>query len=304
MTPSIKYSEVKTSADDDDHDFTVVLKPESLAPQRLKKPRSCLAVVCSVILFVLVVSTVLIVAAGWILWNKVAHQVERFTVTTPVNFPIVDVPSAELDVVKDQASLFVVRLRLGEVPEDWTLTERQMNGFIGQFEYLRGNVAVAIDQNMISFYSSLPVGLLPGGKGRYFVSSGSIDMTAPNKVSVHWDTQEKVPGFNGPLLAAELLTHFDDKEYVRKWSVNFDSGTEAFGMMVPPEVIAQKDNLLDPFYYNALVLNRLERITAEDDMIVIHARFRPKENASYAFKGMVDMIAAEQTVSNRSLIYI
>jgi hypothetical protein len=305
MTSSIKYSELKTSADDDDNVLAAVVKPESLAaPQRVKKPRSCLAIVCSVILLMLVVSTILLVATGWILWNKVVRQVERFTVTTPVYFPIVEVPSAELDVAKDQASLFVDRLRLGEVPDDWTLTERQMNGFIGQFEYLRGNAAVTIDQNKVSFYSSLPVGLLPGGKGRYFVSSGSIDMTAPNKVSIHWDTQEKVPGLNGPLLAAELLTHFDDMEYVKKWSVNLDSGTEAFGMVVPPEVIAQKGNLLEPFYDNALVLNGIERIAAEDDKIVFHARPRTKEIASYAFKDKVDMVAVEQTVSNGGLIYI
>jgi hypothetical protein len=320
MTPSIKYSEVKTSADDDMvHVFAVAAKPESAAnPRRLKKPRSWLAIACSVILLVLVVSTILLVATGWFLWNKVVQQVERFTVTTPVYFPIVDVPSAELDVVKDQASLFVNRLRLGEVPEDWTLTERQMNGFIGQFEYLRGNAAVTVDQNKISFYSSLPVGLLPGGKGRYFVSSGSIDMTAPNKVSVHWDTQETVPGLNGPLLAAELLMHFDDMEDVKKWSVNLDSGTEAFGMVVPPEMIAQKANLLEPFYDNGLVLNGIERIAVDHDKIVVYARTRTKEIASYAFKDMVDMVAveqtvskdmadmvaAEQTVSNSSLIYI
>jgi hypothetical protein len=284
MTSSIKYSEVKTTADDDEHVYAVVVKPEYLvAPRRLKKQRSCVEIVCWVILFVLLLSTVLLVATGWILWKTVAQQVERFTVTTPVYYPIVDVPRAELDVVKDQAATFVDRLRAGDVPEDLTLTERQMNGFIGRSQYLRGNAAVRIDHHKISFDSSLPVEGLPGGKGRYFVSSGSVDTTKPNKVSVHWDTQEKVPGLDAPLLVAELLTHFDDKEETKKWNVNMDSGTEAFGMVVPPDVIAKKDNLLESFYEDAdtsLVLNGIERIAVEDDKIVVHARAHNKEVAS------------------------
>merc|ERR1712013_41443 len=120
------------------------------------KKCSCFMKVCCT-LFVGVLGLSVVAGAGtYILGRKIVRKV---SVTTPTNLPVVDIPIAKVDQVKDRAMLFIDTIRAGEVPvEDFVVTAEEINGFFGHSEYLRGKLYLSLsdENNKMSMAFSLP----------------------------------------------------------------------------------------------------------------------------------------------------
>ncbi|KAL7577056.1 hypothetical protein ACA910_006797 [Epithemia clementina (nom. ined.)] len=254
--------------DEDDVEADVVVVPP-IKPwkkeQQQRKPKSCCFWFCLVLLGLIGLFVLLftITATGGYFWIR--HQVKRFTVTTPLDLPIHYLPQAELDVVKDRSKLFVDIIRAGGVPEkDLTVTADELNGFIAHSDFMRGNAFVTIDENdFMKADFSIPMHGLPGGEGRYFVASGSVDVSYENDdddepyenngvmVTTKFDTLSPIKDLNGPLFLANLLMYWDEPStnpnYAHELVINLKGG-QFMGNVAPEDFIAKKKNLVEDIY--------------------------------------------------------
>jgi hypothetical protein len=242
--------------------------------------------------------------------------VEHLTVVEPHDpFPIVDMSDAELDVVKDRVKLFVDQLRVAaEAPsEDLVVTQDEINGFIGHSDYLRGNMHVVLEEGKITEQYSLPVDMLPGGKGRYYVGEDYmkfLEVDGEPRVEFEMETAAKhLDWFKGPLIFAQLQylvnTNGDHHHhhglhllelYIKKGSW--------FGKDVPQDFIDEHVNLLedfdeDPNNFDALqIMDGIESVSIEKGKIIIHPRNRYVSDPNNADGQEVEILALSQPVDD------
>lgn len=256
-----------------------------------KKRMSCMKCVCITVL--VLVSVVLAIGISMGLWGYfwTQKQVKRFTTDTPVHYEIHELPEEELDVVRDRAKLFYDSIRAGMTPaEDLVVTQDVMNAFIAHSDFLRGNAQVEFTANKMTVDMSLPVEGFPGGKGRYFVASGSLTMEANTNGDEHQD---------GKVITTDLETPYpvDGMDFAKLWYTKLlayvaSDGTKTlniqeghfYNWVVPYDYIAKKENLLDHVCDDKddmdeqdcqdlmTVLDGIEDISIEDQKITFHAR--------------------------------
>ena len=210
----------------------------------------------------------------------VKDVVEHLTVTTPSGkFPVVEMSDPELNIVKDRVSLFVDTLTAGKIPkEDLVVSQDEINGFIGHSDYLRGNMMVTLSRGKISEQYSLPVDMLPGGVGRYFVGSDYFQVKG-DQIEVEMETAAKHEDwFDGPLLFAQLqylVTKHDDG--ISMLEMYLENG-QIFGRAATQEFIDKHENLLADLYDDPdsedarAVINGIERVVIEDGKITVQPR--------------------------------
>jgi len=232
---------------------------------------------CSVIAIILALlaAVAAVCAAGGYLWIR--HQVERFTVKDPISFPIEPLPEEELEVIKDRAKLFYDLLKAGHRPAgDFVLTQDEINGFVADSDYLRGNAYVHVSDNTITTDMSLPAEFLPGGRGRYFVASGFVSVAtkkahdAKTLITAKLDTHEPVEGLDGPVFYAELLGFVAaDGEY----NLHIDKGN-FLNWVVPQDYIDRRENILDCDDCDEIrtVIAGIESVSIENHKITVHVR--------------------------------
>lgn len=203
--------------------------------------------------------------------------VRKMTVTTPKSFPVVDIPQAKLDEVKDRAMLFVDTLRAGDVPkEDLVVTAEEINGFFGHSDFLRGNMYSTLTENEIQTQFSLPTDILPGGTDRYFVGTEVIDIDRhDHKVTYDLD----VAAFpESPLMLAVLKYAVDDNIEDSTHLDLYLQSLKFLGEDKAEEFIAKQYNLLEDIYNDpsnqelSQVLEKIESITIENNSIVVKPR--------------------------------
>ena len=247
-------------------------------------------------LLILVACIALIATIGgtWaFFWFK--HQVKRFTVTTPLDLPVVDMSEDELIVAKDRAVLFVDSLKAGLVPDppQLVVTTKELNGFFGHSDFFRGNAYVTMtesEESTVSLDLSLPARHLPGGKGRYFVANGFVNISnaasANALVQTSLDTLTKIDGLNDPLFLADLLVSEDKNTH--QVSVLLQKG-EVLGHYAPQEYIDEKVNLLDDIFQdcpeNKRIVEGIESVTIRDGEIVIQARTKRRPSVQAEEEG-------------------
>lgn len=277
----------------DSIEYGILLPDNAVTPERrLKKRRmswsKCLCITVLVILATLFLATAAISLCGYF-WAK--HQVERFTTDAPVNFPIHELPDAELDIVKDRAKLFYDTLKAGETPEtDLVISEDEINAFIAHSEYLRGNAYVQLGENKFHADMSLPAKGLPGGKGRFFVASGDLSFAGtenPGQTLVTTDlgTPYSIEGLEFPkLLFAEFVAYSQKEAAPDAWKnrVELRAG-QFYNWEAPADYIAKNENLLDHLCDDedmddkdckelSAVLNAIERVSITDKNAVFYVR--------------------------------
>ena len=173
-------------------------------------PCLCKCMLITTMVFVVLGS---IASIGAYFWMK--DIVLHLTVEEPHEpFPVVDMTDAEVEVLKDRVKLFVDQLMVHHKDKkkgplgDLVITQDEINGLIGHSDYLRGNMQVLLEDNKITEQYSLPVDMLPGGKGRYFVGEDYtklVQVDDEQRVEFEMETAAKhLDWFKGPLVFAQL----------------------------------------------------------------------------------------------------
>lgn len=269
-----------------------LLIPEVLVvPERdlRKKRMSCGKCLCITVLVLvsLFLVTSLMASAGAYFWMK--HQVRRFTTDKPVSYPIHELPEEDLEIVVDRAKLFFDSVKAGVPAEDLVVTEEEMNGFIAHSDYLRGNAVVHLTENKFAADMSLPAKGFPGGKGRFFVTSGYVSSEPTNEdktlVTMELKTPYEIEHLKYPtLLFGEFLAYManDGTQTVNVRTAQF------YNWKAPEDYIEKKENILDHICDDEDMddkdcqelrdlLHGIESITIADKKITFRARSVDKE---------------------------
>ena len=251
-----------------------------------KRRRGCLKTCLCVTLVVvgLMVSIALLAAAGAYIW--MAGHVKEWTVAEPINLPVVDVPSEDLEVFKDEAKLFFDLIQAGRAPGSFVATATNLNGLAASFDFLRGNIFAAIEENELTISLSLPMDGFPGGKGRFLVGRETLTWNADT--SVLHSTMVSPPDNND-----EKKTFYDLQAHLsrmdnRKWNLVVLSG-EFFGCVIPQEWIDEHHNILEDLYncdnddedckHARKVLEGLDAISLEKDQVIFRGRGNEEDSA-------------------------
>lgn len=217
---------------------------------------------CRTLLVVVIVLFVLftVAAAGMYMWMR--HQVHRFTIDgNPEPLPITPMPATELNIIVDKAKLFWDELRAGQVPEeDLMITADHFNGFIATSDFLRGNAFVTLQENKALAQLRLPAKGLPGGKGRYFVGQGRVNIFNEEEdavvVSNHDEKAHvvmqltadyKIPGLDFADILLGKFSVYKMDGYVSnedEIAVELDFG-QFLNWVAPDDWIARRENLLN-----------------------------------------------------------
>jgi len=261
---------------------------------KFRRSSSRLTVILYVLGTILAISVVLsLIGFTWgFFWTK--YQVKRFTVTEPRHFPVYQLPSVELDIIADKAKLFIDTLRAGKVPEqDFTVTADELNAFIAHSDYLRGNAYVTVNDNQLLLELSLPAKGLPGGKGRYFVATGSVaiskDTFAEDSdraiITTQLETVDKVKDLDGPIWFAEFAMFRENPREIHGLTslvVTLLDG-KFMNWKVPADYIDRQDNLINYIFEDEdcppnlpNVLEGMQAISLANNEVTLHAE-RPEQ---------------------------
>ena len=243
-----------------------------------KKKKGCCCCCMKICLILFAVFFGLFVLATAFMYFKGKELVRKVTVTTPKELPVVDIPQAKLDLVKDRAMLFIATIRAGDVPEeDLVITAEEVNGYYGQSDFLRGNIYSTLSKGEIKTEFSLPTYFLPGGSGRYFVGK---EVIAIDRQAHEVDYDLDIAAFPDSPLVLAVMKYVMDKNiefnsehldiYLKSLKILGEDKAEGF--------IAKNYNLLEDFYKNpgnsdaAYVILQIESISIENNSIVIKPR--------------------------------
>lgn len=232
--------------------------------------------------------------AGYRWYKYVSREVQRFTVTEPVSYPVNQVPSSELQALKDSAKLFWDSIQAGVVVpdnnKDLVVTARVANGFIAASDFLRMNALAEMKDNELKMSVSLPTDGVPGGKGRFFNAYQTITWSPEtHRLTVKMDAADlKGQAPIGQLVDAEFeLTTMEDGKTLNLQVLK----GKAFGHKIPQDFIDEHYNLLQDLYncdchdedckQARKVLEALAGVSLEDGQVVVHADPEPKEATYY-----------------------
>ncbi|CAB9517292.1 expressed unknown protein [Seminavis robusta] len=272
---------------DDEEDVEEQMKKPLVTAKATPKSSFRMPCVCKCLLITTTVFFSLTLAAGvgGYFWMK--DFVDHFTVTTPSpDFPVVDMTGEELQVVEDRVKLFVDQLVAGEHPaEDLTVTQDEINGFIGHSDYLRGNAMVTLHKDIIKEEYSFPTWMLPGGKDRYFVGHDYMKLNEEtNSIEMEMETAAKHSDwFDGPLYFAQLqwLVTKNKQDEGKTMLQLFLTKGSFFGQEAPQDYIEKRENLLKSLYEEAdcedakaarAVIAGIEHVVIEEGKIIVKPR--------------------------------
>lgn len=236
---------------------------------------------CALITLVVLLVLALVAFGGIYFWTK--NVVEHLTVTDSKTFPIVSMSDTEVDYFTSRVKVFMDELLMEKEPqEDLIITQDEINGLLGQSDYLRGNMYITLTEGKVYEEYSLPMSMFPGGKDRFFLGHDytSIDETA-QRVELKMETAAKHEDwFIGPLYFLQL--HFDGKdfpEYHQHLLELFIENGSFFGNPIPDDFIDQHLNLLEGAYNDPdsgkdfrAVIDGIESVSVHERQIVIKPR--------------------------------
>jgi hypothetical protein len=270
---------------EDDEDVEEQLKTPLVAVAAKSEPKSSrVPCLCKCFLIVVALFTALTLFVGAYAYMMTKDFVEHLTVTNPLpKFPVVDMTEAERAVVQDRVSLFVDSLIAGGHPlDDLTLTQDEINGFICHSDYLRGNMMVTLHKNTIKEQYSLPMAMLPGGTGRFFVGEDHVTIDEGKKmIEMEMETAATHEDwFDGPLFFTQLeyLVTKNKRDEGKTMLELFLTKGSFFGQAVPQDFIDKREDLLADLYEDdgdkaaRAVIEGIERVVIEDGKIVVKPR--------------------------------
>ncbi|CAJ1951422.1 unnamed protein product [Cylindrotheca closterium] len=248
--------------------------------------KKCLKVICKVALVGFLLFGAVASIAGYRWYRFVSHQVQQWTVTEPNALPVQDVPLEELALLEDSARFFWDSIQYGKVPEDFVLTAKDLNGFFASEERLRGNAFAEMKANEYQVSLSIPTDGLPGGKGRYFVATKTLNWDPENQeLKVKIQPMDESMG-----TMAEAVLKLTTMEDGKTLNLQVLSG-QGLGHIIPQKFIDEQYNLLEDLYncdchdheckQARKFLEGLAGVAMEDGQVVVHADPEPKEATYY-----------------------
>jgi len=235
-----------------------------------------------IVLCFVVIVLVAAVSATAYFWMK--DLVDHLSVTADQSktFPIVPMSEAERHIFQDKVKLFVDELNSEYPPEEpLTITQDEINGFLGHSDYLRGHFYVTLTKNKWVEEYSLPTDVLPGGSNdKFIVGNDYMKFDASkSQVEIQMETASKHEDwFVGPIVFARLsyLVSQDDAEHLLNLFVEQGS---FFGKPVSQEFIDKRHNLLEDLYndpddgeHSRTIVGHIKSVSIEDGKVVITPR--------------------------------
>jgi hypothetical protein len=211
-------------------------------------PWGCLIGGC---LSILLLAIIAVGVAVYFAFNFYNTQIEKYTSATPAAIPMVEFTEEKIADVEKRVDSFKKSLEPGAQPEELVLTADDINALISKQEELKGHAYITIHDGEITGEISYPTDGIMGAKGRYF--NGEVTLSASMEDGV-------------------LIVKLEDAK------VNGESLPEPFLDGLRNQNLA-KDVYKDP--ENAELLRKFERLTIEDDRIILKPRaVQPSEPAN------------------------
>lgn len=231
-----------------------------------KKLGSCLLFGC---LFSFIFILILVVGIGLTGYWYVKGQVNEYTAEKPADLPIVEYSEEDLAAIESRVEKFKETIENDEIPEALVLTADDINALISKEDDLRGKVYVAIQEGQISGEVSIPTDSVPGGKGRYFNASVTLNVSFDNGVLIVTLADATVNGEKVPQKIMEGI------------------GNENLA----------KDICNDPEV--AETLRKFDSLTIEDDTIILTPRLT-SDNVEETEASSAEGVAAEEAQTKTS----
>lgn len=146
-------------------------------------------------LTVLVVMVGGMVALGFGSFWFYKQQVTQYTSEEARPLPVVEVTAEKLEQIESRVEAFQEQVeQQGPPPEPLILNSDDVNALISNEEKLRGKVFVTIEDGLVQADVSLPTDGIPGGEGRYFNGSVSLEASLEDGVLLVKLQQAEVNG--------------------------------------------------------------------------------------------------------------
>ncbi|MEM7312706.1 MAG: hypothetical protein AAF497_06110 [Planctomycetota bacterium] len=148
----------------------VTFSPEYTSPPEKKSKLGCILGGCLGVILFGCVGLGLVGFAGY---RYVTGQVEKFTSDTPQELPTVVYSDEEMEQLQARIeNIGSANPENVESSRQVVLTSDDINALLSQDDELKGNVYVTIADGDVTAEVSVPVDMIPGGKGRFL--NGSI----------------------------------------------------------------------------------------------------------------------------------
>ena len=151
-----------------------------------KKPRGCFFYGCLISSIAVGLLVLLMVGGGIATYFYVKKQVVAYTDEEPAELPVVEATEEELAEIKARVEGMEKAAKEGAKPADLVLTAGEINALITENADFKGKVYVTIEDGQLTGDVSIPLEELPvpGGKGRYFNASATLEVDFEDGVLV------------------------------------------------------------------------------------------------------------------------
>ena len=185
---------------------------------RKRFPWGCLLGGCCVVMLLMAGG---IGATGFMAYRFYKSQMARYTSDEPAELPAVDASESEIEDLKLRVESFKELVENEEANEPLELTEKEINMLISQNEDMSDKVYLRIEDDLLTADVSVPLDMLPGGEGRFFNGSVTLDAEIDNgRLEVYLEDAD----VQGEEIPSEILSQLS-KENLAK-DVNYDEDTK------------------------------------------------------------------------------
>lgn len=185
---------------------------------------------------------------GYFGYQYYKTQLAKYTSDTPRELPTANITQEEIASAEAKLEEFERQFEAGNDPQELVLTVDEINAILAKEPDMKGKVYISIVDGNPKAEVSVPIDFLPGGQGRYFNGSATLEIELENGV-----------------LIAHLVS------------------AEANGNQIPDWVLQEmkRENLARDLYKDeevAKTLRRFEELTIEPDRIIL--KVRPSKSGS------------------------
>lgn len=121
--------------------------------------------------------SVLLLIGGVIAW--LTHRTDSLTATQPAPIPVTQPSPDQLFDIQRRVEAFSVAAESGQSAEV-VLTAADLNTLVASRPELAGKAYVQLEGNRVNVQTALPLDAVPGGAGRYFNGTVSLDVAIEN----------------------------------------------------------------------------------------------------------------------------
>lgn len=122
--------------------------------------------------------------ASFAFYSLYSNQLAKYTSEAPLELPTSDISDEEVQQVVTRLEDFRTQFDKGEGPQELVITVDEINALIANNPEMRGKVHVTIVEGDLKAEVSIPVDMLPGGKGRYFNGAARLHVEMEDGVLI------------------------------------------------------------------------------------------------------------------------